>query len=580
MVRSGNRGHYLHFHTMSLSLIHPLRDALCRVFQSGAKMTTPLADVLTARVAASPEFLFQINHTAALGRHAVATHALAGKPPGTVLLRETGYIWVPADPSRESVCHSCALDFASAQASQSRRVACEGCGGQIHYCSAKCRDERAPLHQPICAILRDAPLLADRHHCPPDLVRALLALVAKRAAISQHSTESQDQESLHSAPLTFEAGPEAFSQMLGHPGALDSASRRSLRALAASICDRLPEEMRPPLNLFLTWASQINFNSHGLNRANSVNESLGFGLFPLGSIFNHSCLPNCTYTNEGPQLIFRLLRPVREGEELCVNYSELYAARDERRAELHASKSFECRCRRCTLSPASEEEASLISAEPLVSAVLCDQTKGCPGLLHPCDVLTDRLGDRSAKWECSICRARCTYGHLLDNHLAPLRDRLQQAMLLYSRGLAGGAAAPLRAAFESLLQSALTRLHPSHALVFNCYLPLINCCSALKDYPAKETYARALVKIATAILPDYPPLANYLEAFAQSLNERIQATPALPRETRAQYAVEAVDALQRSLNICQVCYGATHPKTVQTRDKLRRAEAAAKSARA
>ena len=442
---------------------------------------------------------------------------------------------------------------------------------------AKCRDDQAPLHQPICAILRDAPSLADRHHCPPDLVRALLALVAKRAASLPKNTEPPDRETLHSDPLAFEADPEAFSQMLVHTGALNSESRRSLRALASSICDRLPEEIRPPLDLFLRWASQINSNSHGLNHTNAANESMGFGLFPLCSIFNHSCLPNCTYTNEGPQLVFRLLRPVREGEELCVNYTELYATRDERRAELHATKSFECRCRRCTLSPASEEEARLISAEPLVSAVLCDQTKGCPGLLHPCDVLTDRLGDRSAKWMCSVCHARCTYGHLLDNHLAAMRDRLQQAMLLYSRELPGGAAATVRAAFESLLESALTRLPASHALVFNCYLPLINCCSILKDYPAKETYARALVEIATATLPDYPPLANYLEAFAQSLNERVQTTAGMPRETRKKYAMEAFEALQRSLSICQVCYGLTHSQTLQTRDKLRRAEVATKS---
>ena len=562
---------------MAFSLIQSLRESLARVFRPRAQKTIPLAEVLTSRVAASPEFLFQINDTVALGRHAVATAALVGKPPGTVLLWETSYIWIPTNQGRESVCHSCALDFASAQPSRSRRVTCEGCGGQTQYCSVKCRDKHAPLHQPICAILRDAPLLADRHHCPPDLVHALLSLVAKRAAGLQPDAESPNYEALRSDPLAFEAGPEAFSQMLVHPGALNSESRRSLRALAASICGRLPEEMRPPLDLFITWASQINSNSHGLNRTNAANESMGFGLFPLGSIFNHSCLPNCTYTNEGPQLVFRLLRPVREGEELCVNYTELYATRDERRAELHATKSFECRCRRCTLSPASEEEARLISAEPLVSAVLCDQTKGCPGLLHPCDVLADRLGDRSAKWECSACQARCTYGHLLDNHLKPLRDRLQEAMLLYSRGLTGGAATPLRAAFESLLQSALTRLPASHALVFNCYLPLINCCSVLKDYPAKETYARALVEIATATLPDYPPLANYLEAFAQSLNERIQTSPGMSRETRAKYAVEASEALQRSLSICQVCYGLNHPKTLQTRDKLRRAEEAAKS---
>jgi hypothetical protein len=562
---------------MSLSLIHWCRGALRRVFQRVTQEHAPLADVLTARVADSPEFLFKIGCSATLGRHAIATHALTEKPPGTLLLREVSHIWIPTGLGRELVCHSCANEFTPSKSSHARWVICQGCGGHARYCSKKCRDEHATLHQPICAILGDAATIAARHQCPLELVHALLALVAKRAAGLPPRQCPKERETLGSDPLAFEAGPEAFSQMLSNAGASDSASRRSLRALATSLCNKLPEEIRPPIDLFFTWASQINANAHGLNRASHTDESFGFGLFPLGSIFNHSCLPNCTYTNEGAQLVFRLLRTVREGEELCVNYTELYASRDERLAELWLSKSFKCHCRRCDQTPVGDEEARLIGAEPFVSAILCDQTKGCSGLLHQCNVLTDRLGDRSAKWECSVCHAGCTYGHLLDTYLTPLRERLQKAMLEYSQGLAGGAAASLRHTFESLLRSAIACLPPSHSLVFNCYLPLINCCSSLKDYAAKERYARALVEIASAVLPEYPPLANYLEAFAQSLNEVVTTTPAMPRDARQTYAQEAMVALQRSLNICEVCYGISHQKTVQSRDKLRRAAAAAKS---
>ena len=562
---------------MSFSLIHRCSDAIRRVFQREAQKHVPLADVLTARLADSPDFLFKIGYSSALGRHAIASPALAEKPPGTLLLRELSQIWIPTGLGRDLVCHSCANEFTPTKSSRARWVFCQGCGEQMRYCSTKCREEHAPLHQPICAIVSDAATLAEQHQCPLDLVHAFLALVAKRAHGLLSGAVPKERETLCSSPLAFEAGSEAFSQMLGHAGALDFASRRSLRALAISICNRLPEEIRPPLDLFYTWASQINFNSHGLNRSSQINESFGFGLFPLGSIFNHSCLPNCTYTNEGAQLVFRLLRTVREGEELCVNYTELYESRDERRAMLRVSKSFECRCQRCTHTRVGDEETRLIAAEPLVSAILCDQTKGCSGLLHQCDVLTDRLGDRSAEWQCSVCHSRCTYGHLLDSYLTPLRDRLQNAMLEYSQGLVGGAAASLRGTFESLLRSALASLHPSHALVFHCYLPLINCCSSLKDYTAKERYARALVEIATGVLPDYPPLANYLEAFAQSLNERVTTTPAMSRGERQAYAQEAIVALQRALNICEVCYGGGHPKTLQTQDKLRRAQAAAKS---
>ena len=62
-----------------------------------------------------------------------------------------------------------------------------------------------------------------------------------------------------------------------------------------------------------------------------------------------------------------------------------------------------------------------------------------------------------------------------------------------------------------------------------------------------------------------------MEALAQSLHERLQTTPALPRETRQHLTAEAANALQRALRIYQICYGPTHPQTIQVRDKLRRA---------
>lgn len=558
---------------MSFSLIHRFLGVLRRLFQSGAQEP----DVLTTRIAGSPAFLFKIGYSTALGRHAIATQALAEKPPGTLLLRELSHIWVPSEMSRELVCHECGNEFRPTKSSRGPWVACQGCGDKARYCSTSCRNAHATLHQPICKILGDAATLAARHQCPIDLVYAILALVAKRAVKLSSTSESTIPALLCCDPLAFDAGPEAFSEMLSHSGALNSSAQRSLRGLAASIRERLPEKIRPPIDLFFTWASQINSNSHGLSRASHSNEYFGIGLFPMGSIFNHSCLPNCTYTNEGAQLVFRLLRNVSEGEELCVNYTELYAARDERRAELWASKSFECRCRRCILSPDGHDEVRLIGAEPFVSAVLCDQTKGCYGFLHQCDVINDPVGARGAKWRCSVCHKRCTYGHLLDTHLTPLRDRLHKAMLEYSQEFSDASAASLRDTFESILESALACLHPSHALVFKCYIPLINCCSALKNYTDKERYARSLVGISTAVLPDYPPMANYLEAFAQSLNELVITTPAMPRNLRQAYAQEKIISLRRSLQIYEVCYGIDHLKTVQARDRLRRAESGAKS---
>jgi len=365
--------------------------------------------------------------------------------------------------------------------------------------------------------------------------------------------------------------------MHGDPQTIDAAARRCLRTLADSLCDGLPEEQRPPFDLFLKWAAQINANSHGLHRAHKTHEDFGLGLFPLSSLFNHSCIPNCTYTNEGAQMVLRLLRTVDEGEELCVNYVELYAARDERRAELKAGKRFECRCPRCTHSPRNAAETRLLQSELFVSGVLCDQTPGCTGLLRECNVHTDRVGDRSAQWACTACNARCTYGSIADTHLTPLRNSLQSATTLYSEGLTIASAPRIRAAFEAVLKEALVRLPPSHAIVFHCHLPLINCCSTLGDYEAMATHARAVVALADATLPRHLPVANYLAALAKALELSANMRPPLPHALRRQHATEACAAWERALEIYEVCLGAKHPQTARTRAQLLKAQAAAKS---
>ncbi len=53
---------------MSFSLIHRCSDAIRRVFQREAQKHVPLADVLTARLADSPDFLFKIGYSSALGQ--------------------------------------------------------------------------------------------------------------------------------------------------------------------------------------------------------------------------------------------------------------------------------------------------------------------------------------------------------------------------------------------------------------------------------------------------------------------------------------------------------------------------------
>ncbi|CAE7336990.1 Smyd3 [Symbiodinium pilosum] len=79
-------------------------------------------------------------------------------------------------------------------------------------------------------------------------------------------------------------------------------------------------------------------------------------IFPGGRIFwtlsriNHSCAPNCVFTNSPGRWGLRTLRPIAKGEELTISYlgEELLLPTSQRKWLLWRSKCFVCQCLRCT----------------------------------------------------------------------------------------------------------------------------------------------------------------------------------------------------------------------------------------
>jgi hypothetical protein len=76
------------------------------------------------------------------------------------------------------------------------------------------------------------------------------------------------------------------------------------------------------------------------------------GLFLQGSRFNSSCVPNASnYWSEKRQtIVFRALKSIAEGEELCISYEIGWKPRANRRLELQEKFGFECHCAACSLS--------------------------------------------------------------------------------------------------------------------------------------------------------------------------------------------------------------------------------------
>jgi hypothetical protein len=58
----------------------------------------------------------------------------------------------------------------------------------------------------------------------------------------------------------------------------------------------------------------------------------GSGLWLTESMFNHSCAPNCEWTQIGDQMFIRCTRPIPAGVELSISYQYWQAAQESSRS--------------------------------------------------------------------------------------------------------------------------------------------------------------------------------------------------------------------------------------------------------
>jgi hypothetical protein len=132
---------------------------------------------------------------------------------------------------------------------------------------------------------------------------------------------------------------------------LSEESIRDIRRVAVAMSELL---LSCELEMTVEEAYQllliIQCNAH---RIKDGSGDVALGLFPLTSMLNHSCAPNCFHSylinsaSEPPSLVIRALCDIKQGEELCYNYIPLYQSTDIRQGQLYRAYSFTCQCLRC-----------------------------------------------------------------------------------------------------------------------------------------------------------------------------------------------------------------------------------------
>ncbi|XP_014600926.1 PREDICTED: protein msta, isoform B-like [Polistes canadensis] len=114
------------------------------------------------------------------------------------------------------------------------------------------------------------------------------------------------------------------------------------------------------------------------------------GLYPLGALLNHACVPNTRHHYDSQQRLYVIaVRPISAGEEITMTYIDLFWDTILRRQVLSVTKNFCCRCKRCS---------DPTECGSLFGALYC-AADYCSGILLPRDPLNNE-----SLWTCNKCQ--------------------------------------------------------------------------------------------------------------------------------------------------------------------------------
>ena len=509
-------------------------------------------DALVAKVNEAA-FRFRVKVSEKVGRFAVAKDSY--DHPGVIVLKERAFAWSVRYQFMKQICANCAEVVCVGK----DMLPCELCKMSF-YCGKSCKTNHLSLHDVQCNVLRACGEIVATVECDVDLVRTIVAVLSKFI---------QEEKCVPVCTKIFESTKSDVLLM-----ANNSVENAHLaEKVASQIITNLKLEHANQVSVaqIVFIASIINANSHSLTRQDDPSKIWGVGLFPVSSLFNHSCYPNMQFCSEGNVLTYRLLRPVAKGEELTINYTALYQSRASRRDDLQAQKQFICRCDRCELIPRNEDQKIKFEHDSFLNALTCNRPE-CKGYLRECINV-----DGETAWVCTLDQkhlATATEAQVILNRCkVSYQESYKQYMESMQYERTAQNASRVRNCLEASMGLYKLHLHPSHELIFQAMLPLINCCGGEKDYRAKTDYTKQLIALAEAVHPQYfLPLCNYYEALVQSFQQQIdyQAAvgKAIPKSLYARYKDEMLAAMQHCVDNYKIACGEAHMVTKIAISKL------------
>ncbi|KAL9703384.1 hypothetical protein quinque_006902 [Culex quinquefasciatus] len=408
-----------------------------------------------------------------VGRFFLATEAI---PKDTILFTESPMVigpkWNLDEYEQRSAIVPCVGCFTDCQLGVYR---CDRCNWPV--CKPDCPGlVNANLHAIECPILRfgGGPKPRDDPEAVFDYYRYDAMLVLKCLALQIHNRPLFDQM------MQLESHYEARKGSQYYRDADDRTVQYLLKNFLAPL--KKQEEIQGKTVLPVADAKTLH-KICGILEVNAMvipltNGREICGLYPIGCMLEHCCMPNCFYTfdcTKGMKLTFKAGRDIEKGEHLSTTYTHALWGTQQRRDHLKTNKYFSCSCARC---------ADPTELGTYLSALRCLGVDGvgCSGYQLPIDSLND-----ASDWKCNQCPVQIEadqVNFLLAKIGEEMDDAIEQKTSIKQK--------------EDMIAKLLTFLHPNHYHIFALKHSLIQMYGHLKGYQTPQLSDRDLAdKIGT-----------------------------------------------------------------------------------
>ncbi|CAN6476212.1 unnamed protein product [Victoria cruziana] len=421
--------------------------------------------------------------------------------PGEVVISQDPYASVVVASCQGKTCDNC---FSSSNSLKK----CSICK-MAWYCGSPCQKADWKLHQLECQAL--VSLSKEKRKMLTSSVRLMVRILVRRKQQIEKviATTTRDNYNL-------------VEDLVMHMSDVDEKQLVSFAQMANLVNVILPLEEISIKEIAQNF-SRLACNAHTI--CDSELRPLGTGLYPVISIINHSCLPNCVLLFEGKLAVVRAVEPITRGSEVVISYIETAASTTTRRKALKDQYIFNCMCIRCMKVGQKDD----IEESATLEGYKC-RNENCDGYI---------LQNSGTKlFICQSC-GRPQYMQEITKLSSEVEEKLENAYKCLSSGNSSEAVVKYKEV--ELLQSKL--YHSMSIKLVRTRETLLKMHMELKDWEEALKYCRLTIPVYQRTYPPIHPLLGLQYYTCGKLEWFLGAT------------LDALKSLTKATDILRITHG-------------------------